>query len=111
MDFDINQRRRLGKIVPKKIPLSRQIKKSISMLLFSLLFLVVLLSIVYLMNTTQSNQKGYVLTQEQLRKDNLMMERRHLINMVNEAKSLLIIENSPLLQQMVKPDKTNYISN
>jgi uncharacterized membrane protein YvbJ len=111
MDFDINQRRRLGKIVPKKIPLSRQIKKSISMLLFSLLFLVVLLSIVYLMNTTQSNQKGYVLTQEQLRKDDLMMERRHLINMVNEAKSLLIIENSPLLQQMVKPDKTNYISN
>ena len=67
-DFDFLQRRRQGKIIPKKKPLSKEVKKSITWLTFTLIFLTVILSIVYLLNTTQSNQKGYALKQEQIKK-------------------------------------------
>lgn len=110
MDFDITERRRSGRIIQKKTPLSKQIKKSLSMLTFTLIFLVVILSIVYLMNTTQSNQKGYTLQQEQIHKDDLMLEKRALINKINEAKSLQRIETAPILGEMEKPEDPKYIT-
>jgi len=109
MDFDLNQRRRQGKILPRKIPLSLQVKKSMGMLLGTLVFLLIILSIVYLMNTTQSSQKGYTLKQEQLRKDDLQLEKRELINKINDAKSMQKVEENQIIQEMIKPEEPIYI--
>lgn len=109
MDFDITQRRRSGRIITKKIPLSRQIKKSLSMLTFTLIFLVLILSIVYLLNTTQSSQKGYALQQEQLRKGELLLEQRTLTDRINDAKSLQLIEEATTTKDMIKPENPAYI--
>jgi hypothetical protein len=109
MDFDLLQKRRAGKIMPRKIPLSRQVKKSISMLIFALLFLIIILSIVYLSNKTQSSQQGYVLKQEQLIKESLLLEKRQLINKINEAKSFQTIDESSLLEEMVEAPEPTYI--
>lgn len=109
MDFELSQRRRRGKLIPPKKTLSLQVKRSISLLIGTLIFLVVLISIVYLLNTTQSSQKGYVLQQEQLRKDDLLLQDRNLINKIIDAQSYNKIEESDLVQDMVKPENPLYI--
>ena len=107
-DFEI-RRRKQGKIIPKRTPLSKEIKKSITWLLFTLVFLTVILSIVYLLNTTQSSQKGYQLKQEQIRKEQLELQRRNLVNNIIEAMSFHKIENSEIVSSMLKAETTIYI--
>lgn len=109
MDFDLAERRRQGKIVTRKKPLSGQVKKVISLLIFTLLFLIVILSIVYLLNTTQSSQKGYTLKQEQLRKDDLQLENRGLVQNIIQAMSFDKIEQSEIVKSMTKVENPLYI--
>lgn len=108
-DFEFLQRRRQGKIIPKRTPLSKEVKKSITWLIFTLIFLTVILSIVYLMNTTQSSQKGYELKQEQIKKDQLELQKRELVNKIIEAMSFSKIEDSDLVKAMQKPENPQYI--
>lgn len=107
-DFEI-RRRKQGKIIPKRTPLSKEIKKSITWLMFTLVFLTVILSIVYLLNTTQSSQKGYQLKQEQIRKEQLELQKRDLVNKIIEAMSFHKIENSEIVSSMLKAETTLYI--
>ncbi len=109
MDFELLTRRRTGKIIPKKRPLSQEVKKSIYMLIFALLGIIVVLSIVFLLNTSQSSQKGYVLQQEQLQKEQLILQNHELINKIIEAMTYKRIEDSPLLKLMQKPEGLVYL--
>jgi uncharacterized protein YxeA len=108
MDLEeIIQRR--GKIIPNKKPLSLEVKKSISLLMFTLLSIIILIVMVYLLNNTQDGQKGYVLKQEQLKKEELESQSRELINKIIQAKSYQSLENNPLIKSMIKPEKLEYI--
>jgi flagellar biosynthesis/type III secretory pathway M-ring protein FliF/YscJ len=109
MDFEIQQRRRTRQIIPKKNTLSQEVKRSIYMLIFTLLGLIVILSIVFLLNTSQSSQKGYILKQEQLKKEDLLVTNHNLINKIIEAMTYQRIETSPLIKSMLKAEKTVYI--
>lgn len=109
MDFELNERRRSGKIIPKRNPLSLEVKKSIYLLIFTLLTIIVILSIVFLLNTSQSSQKGYVLQQEQLKKEDLVLKNHELINKIIEAMAYKRIDDNPLVKAMQKPDTLNYI--
>jgi len=109
MDFDLIERRRSGKIISKKKPLSQEIKRSIFMLFFALLGIIVVLSIVFLLNTSQSSQKGYILKQEQLRKEQLILKNHNLINKIIESMTYKRIEQSPLLKGMQKPETLLYL--
>ena len=101
--------KRRGKNIQTKNPLSIEIKKSIYMLFFSLLAIILLVSIVYLLNSSQSTQKGYSLKQEQLQKDSLAEQGNDLVRKIIEAQSYANIENSALVKSMVKPDSLIYI--
>jgi hypothetical protein len=79
------------------------------MLVFTLLGLIVILSIVFLLNTSQSSQKGYILKQAQLKKEDLLVTNHDLINKIIGAMTYQRIENSPLIKSMLKPDKPVYI--
>ncbi len=79
------------------------------MLIFTLMSIIILLSVVLLMNTNQSYQKGYVLKKEQLEKDSLELEERGLINKIIGAQVYNKIENNPIIKQMVKADNPIYI--
>jgi hypothetical protein len=109
MHFDLIEKRRQGKLILKKIPLSVQVKKSIYLLLSALLALIVILSIVFLLNTSQSAQKGHILNQEQLRKEQLLLQNRNLIQKIIEAQAYSKIEESPLINSMIKPENPIYI--
>jgi uncharacterized membrane protein required for colicin V production len=110
MDFDLMQRRRTGKTIPKKTPFSQEVKKGIYMLTFTLLGLIVLLSIVFLLNTSQSSQKGYVLKQEQLKKEELLTLNHNLVNKIIEEMTYKKIENSPIIKLMQKPKNQTYLT-
>lgn len=109
MDFELAQRRRRGKIIVPKKTLSLQVRRSISLLIGTLVFLIVLISIVYLLNTTQSSQKGYVLKQEQIHKDELLLQDRNMVNDIIDAQSYNKIEESDIVKKMIKPENPKYI--
>lgn len=104
---DIIKRR--GKMIPNKKPLSIEIKKSISLLIFTLLLIIILIVIVYLLNSTQGGQKGYVLTGHQMKEDQLKTEFQELTDKITQAKIYQNIQNNPLVKAMVKPDNIQYI--
>jgi hypothetical protein len=111
MDFEINERRRFGKIIQKKTSLSQEVKRSIFMLVFTLMGLIVVLAIVFLLNTSQSSQKGYTLKQEQIKKEDLILKNHELINKIIEVMTYSRIETSPIIKNMLKPENPQYLNN
>lgn len=101
--------KRRGKAIPIRSLLSAEIKKSIYMLMFTLLAIIVLVSIVYLLNSSQSNQKGYSLKQQELEKDNLIEQSNQLVRKLIQAQSSTSIENNSSVKTMIKPEKPIYI--
>jgi len=101
--------KRRGKTIPTKNPLSVEIRKSIFMLVFALLAIIVMVSIVYLLNSSQTSQKGYSLEQEQLHKDQLTEQSNDLVSKIIQAQSFKNIESTDQVKQMVKPDNTIYL--
>ena len=106
---ELIQRKQHGKIINKKIPLSQEVKRSIYLLIFTLLALIVILSIVFLLNTSQSTQKGYILKKEQIDKEAYLLRNRELINKIIEAQAFKSIEESNLVKKMQKPENPIYI--
>ena len=106
---DLHLRRREGKIITKKMPFSQEVKKSISMLIFTLLTIIVLLSITFLLNTSQSTQKGYILKQEQIDQENYLLQNRDLINKIIQIQAYKYLEDNPIIKQMVPPSTIDFI--
>ncbi len=102
-------RRKHGKVIAKKIPFSQEVKRSIYLLIITLLALIVLLGIVFLMNTSQSTQKGYVVQKEQFDKDKFLLRNRELINKIIEAQSFKTIQDNEIVKGMQKPDSVTYL--
>lgn len=109
MGFSLVEKRRAGKIISRKNTLSQDVKKSIFMLIFTLLGLIVILSIVFLLNTSQSSQKGYILNQEQLKKEQLTLQNHELVNKIIQAMTYNRIDSSPILKSMQKPEILQYM--
>jgi high-affinity nickel permease len=109
MAFDYFEKRRQSKLVTRKKTLSHEVKKSIYMLIFTLLSIIIMLSVVILMNTNQAYQKGYTLKEQQIQKDDLELESRTLVNKIINAQVYNKIEESPLISTMQKAEKPIYI--
>lgn len=103
--------KRRGKSIPNRTTLSVEIKKSIYMLIFTLLAIIVLVSIVYLLNSSQSTQKGYSIKAEQLQQDTLTEQGRELVSKIIQAQAYANIENSDWVKKMTKPDGLTYVDN
>lgn len=106
---DLIQRYQHGKIIPKKMPFSQEVKRSIYLLVFTLLGLIVLLSIVFLLNSSQFTQKGYIFKEEQALKEQFLLKNRELINKIIEAQSSKTIESSQTIKGMHKPENPIYV--
>lgn len=106
---ELIQRRKHSKIIPKKIPFSQEVKRGIYMLFFTLLALIVLLGIVFMLNTSQSTQKGYVVQKEQFDKEAFLLRNRELINKIIEAQSFQTIQDSDIVKGMQKPESVIYL--
>ena len=101
--------RKEGKIITKRKPLSHDVKRSISLLLFTLLFIIIVLSIIFIMNGSQTYQKGNVLEQEKLKKEKLLMQNRDLIDQIIKSTAYKKINESKQVQSMQKPENPQYI--
>lgn len=79
------------------------------MLIFTLLAIIVLVSIVYMLNSSQTTQKGYALKQQQLEKDLLNEEKNQWISKIIQAQSFQNMKESSLVQQMIKLENPVYL--
>jgi hypothetical protein len=102
-------RRYHGKIIPRKIPLSQEIKKNIYLLVFTLLFIIIILSIAFLLTTSGQAEQGNILQSIQSEKDQYTSQKRVLDDKILDAQSLKTIENSEKVQQMQKVEAPVYL--
>ncbi len=106
---DIKYRKKEGKIIPRKATLSQEVKKSIYLLVFTLLGIIVLLSIVFLLNTSQATQKGYILQQQQIDKENFLSRNRDLIEKIIQVQAYKTIYEKIAGKNMLPPTGLTYI--
>lgn len=106
---ELIQRQQHSKIIPRKIPLSQEVKRSILLLIFTLMGIIIMLSVVFLLNTSQSTQKGYILKKEQIDKEEFLLMNRELINKIIEAQSFKTIQGNSAVQKMEKPENQVYV--
>ena len=107
---EIEIRKKYGsKPLVRRTPLSVEVRRGIYYLLLGLSFITVVLSIVFLLNTSNSAQKGYVSTQLRLKKEYLEDIQRELKIKVLEAKSLLNLENDEKNDEMVEPENVDFL--
>ncbi|MFO0780627.1 MAG: hypothetical protein U0519_01910 [Candidatus Gracilibacteria bacterium] len=106
---DISYRKKEGKIIPRKATLSQEVKKSIFLLIFTLLGIIVLLSIVFLLNTSQSTQKGYVLKQQEINREDFLTKNRELIEKIIQAQAYKTIQEKIAGRKMAPPENLTYI--
>lgn len=104
-------RKRYGsKVIKKRIPLSLEVRKTIVTLLFGLVLITVMLSVVFLLNTSNSAQKGYVHSQLILQNDDLENLNRELKMRVMKAKSMLHLEDTTKMNLMDEVEGEIYIA-
>jgi len=92
------------KVIRKRIPLSQEIRKTIVSLLFGLVLITIALSIVFLLNTSNSAQKGYVHSQLKLQNDELENINKELQIKVMKAKSMFELEKTEKNDDMENPE-------
>lgn len=98
-----------SKAIRKRKPLSQEVRKAVFTLLFGLVLITVVLSIVFLLNTSSSAQKGYIYSQLRLQNEELEALNRELKMKVIEAKSLFNPEKAEKSEDMVKPDSMMFM--
>ncbi len=106
---DIIRRKYGSKTIKRRAPLSQEVRKAIITLLFGLVLITVALSIVFLLNTSNSAQKGYVHSQLILQNEELDNLNKELRMKVLEAKSILNLEQSEKVDEMKEPEEQTLI--
>lgn len=110
MEQTFDQITRRGKIIPAKKTLSQEIKRSIYSLLFILSFIIISISITYLLNNSLTYQKGHILKVEQIKQDQLNDQKNFLIEKINQIRSLRALEENNLLKTMSRPQSIIYLN-
>lgn len=91
-------------IIKKRTPLSQEVRKAIVTLLFVLILITVALSTVFLLNTSNSAQKGYIHSQLILQNEELENLNKELKIKVMEAKSIVNLEQNDKVDIMTEPE-------
>jgi len=98
------------KVISGKKTLTQEIKRSIFALLFTLIFIIIIVSITFLLNNASSYQKGYSLISEQQKQDLLIDQKNFLVDKINQIKSLRNIEQNPITKSMLPPENIIYLN-
>lgn len=95
----------------KKLTLKAEVQRTIKLLIVTLAVLIVILSGVFLFQTSITAQKGYLLEQVRKMNDRLKNVAENLKTSVTEASSSKTFENNKKLKDMEppKPEDSNYL--
>ena len=111
VDEDLMFKKFGTKAIKKRTPLSQEVKRAIIWLMFGLILITVVLSVVFLLNTSNSSQKGYIHSQLQLQNEELDNINKGLRIKVLKAKSILNLESLDKIGKMLTPEIKTYITN
>lgn len=106
---ELIERRLSSKIIPRRVPLSQEVRRSIYLLVFSLLSIIIVLNVIFLQNTSMGPQKGIILEEMQYDKENLIQKNKELTTKKIEAESLQRLEESEQVKQMQEPENIIYV--
>jgi uncharacterized protein YxeA len=93
----------------QRIPLSIEVKKVMKLLIATLLALLVFGSVYFFLKTSNTAEKGYVLKESQIRKEELEAQQRILQKRVLNAQSMNELKKSDTVGEMAEPDKQIYL--
>jgi hypothetical protein len=110
-EHDILSKRYSKKVIKKRTPLSQEVRRAIIWLMFGLVIITVVLSVVFLLNTSNTAQKGYVHSQLQLQNQELENANKELRMKVLKARSILNLENTQKIEEMIQAINPKYILN
>jgi len=111
VDEDILLKKRYSKkIIKTRTTLSHEVKRAVIWLVFGLVLITVVLSVVFLLNTSNSAQKGYIHSQLQLQNKELETINKDLRMKVLQARSILYLESLEKIGRMLTPEKKTYIT-
>ncbi|MBN1494166.1 hypothetical protein JW911_00305 [Candidatus Peregrinibacteria bacterium] len=111
IDEDILRKRYGKKTMKKRTTLSQEVRRAIIWLFFGLILITVALSVVFLLNTSNSAQKGYIHSQLQLQNAELEAINKELRLKILQARSILHLESTDKIDVMINPEKTTFITN
>lgn len=110
MDFEFYlERRKQQKIFTGKKTLSQEIKQGIHLLIFTLLFFIIVLTVTFLINSSQSSLKDHTITQLQIKQRELEKYEQDLQNKIRNLKVLEEFEKDPVKNKMEKLENPEYI--
>lgn len=110
-DDDLLFKRFSTKVIKKRTTLSQEVKRTIIWLMFGLVLITVVLSVVFMLNTSNTAQKGYVHSQLQLQNEELDNINKELRMKVLKARSILNLEETSKIDDMVEAENPKYITN
>ena len=93
----------------RRIPLSIEVKKVLRLLMYTLLGMLIFVSIYFFAKTTSTAERGYSLKESQLQKNTLESENRILKQRVLDTQSLNEVKNSSAVEGMTEPAQTIFI--
>ena len=98
-----------GKIRNKET-LKHEARRTIRLLIITLTIMIVTLSVIFLLTTNSSSQKGYTLQQLKIENQQLQSAKLELATKVNDSTSFTSLEGNDKVSTMQKTEAKSYIT-
>lgn len=93
----------------RRIPLSIEVPKVLTMLMYTLLGLLLMTSAYFFIKTSNTAERGYQLRENQFRQRDLESENRILQQRVLDAQALHGLKKSEVFSKMAAPNEQIYV--
>lgn len=93
-----------------KETLRSETKKTIKLLIITLLVMIVALTGVFFVVTNKNAQNGYALEQEKLKNENLKSTQSDLNTKITQSSSFSNMEESNKIKKMQEPENKQYVT-
>lgn len=95
--------------MPYRIPLSIEVRKVLTLLIYTLVCVLFLLSAYFFIKMSNTAERGYALGENQLRQKDLEFENRFLKQQVLDLQSLKEVKGSNVVKKMIAPESTIFV--
>lgn len=93
-----------------KETLHSETKRTIKLLIITLMVMIVALTALFLVVTSENAQNGYALEQEKLKNENLKSQKSDLDTKITKSSSFSNIEENDKIKKMQEPEKKEYVT-
>lgn len=93
----------------RRTPLSHEVKKILTMLMYTLLSILLVSSAYFFVKMSNTAERGYSFRENQLRQQYLDSENRTLKQRLLEVQSITELKQDPITKDMIEPATTIFV--